>query len=742
MQFEKTNNIYTNIIKYSFYLLFILVPLLLTPWNYELFEYNKMMAVYLLTAAIGSAWVAKMTTEKQIRIRRTILDLPILLFAGSQLVSTIFSIDPHVSWLGYYSRFNGGMWSIISYTLLYFAFTTHIELFVPKPTEAKPAKAKQPPTVSSHFSLPPLVVASIISASFVAIYGVLERLGIDKDIWVQDVQNRVFSTLGQPNWLAAYVVALTPVAIALTAMSKKAWSLTKILWGSASILLFCVLLFTRSRSGLFGLAIADITWCTLCLVPIWKNQAERKTKLAPIIALHIIFAAIVFINGTGSAALDKYVTFTGLKNLVIHSTKTPSPQPVQSQGPALEVGGTESAVIRKYVWQGAITAWRSSTKTMLIGTGTETFAFAFYQHRPEGHNLTSEWDFLYNKAHNEYLNYLATTGIIGLGTYLLLIGTFAVWYLINIFRYIHKHPSDHDTVTFANAVFAGWVSLLVTNFFGFSVVIGQIFFFLFPALCILLIESRDHAKEFKVALSDTPAFLTFLPLTVQTKSLSVVRAISILIGIAGITMVCVYWYADVLYAQGYHLGRSGSGAKAVQYISQAIALNPREPLYHDELSGNFAALSLAAFQNKQATDAAEFSKLALVESNKALSTSPKNVNFWKTRTKVFYTLSSIDPSLNDMALEALKQASLLSPNDPKIYYNLAILTGRTGNPDPAVAYLLKAKELKKNYRDVYFALYVFYGEMKKTVEAKAILQEYVTNIDAQDKDFQDRISKF
>ena len=49
-----------------------------------------------------------------------------------------------------------------------------------------------------------------------------------------------------------------------------------------------------------------------------------------------------------------------------------------------------------------------------------------------GHNLTSEWDFLYNKAHNEYLNYLATTGLFGLGSYLLFIGVFLVWFVSRV----------------------------------------------------------------------------------------------------------------------------------------------------------------------------------------------------------------------------------------------------------------------------------------------------------------------
>src|SRR5258706_8662723 len=90
-----------RIIRGSFYLLFILVPLILTPWNYELFEFNKMLITYGLTAIIMGAWIIKMMANRQIRIARTPLDLPIALFVISQLVSSLFSIDPHVSWFGY-----------------------------------------------------------------------------------------------------------------------------------------------------------------------------------------------------------------------------------------------------------------------------------------------------------------------------------------------------------------------------------------------------------------------------------------------------------------------------------------------------------------------------------------------------------------------------------------------------------------------------------------------------------------
>ena len=177
-----------RVIRWGFILLFALVPLLLTPWNYELFEYNKMMGVYALTIIITCAWLVKSLRQGEFRVTKTPLDIPLALFLSSQLISSFFSMDPHVSWFGYYSRFNGGVWSIICYVLLYYALVSNVQ------------------------NLHKLLKVALASGVVVALYGVAERLGIDKHLWVQDVQNRVFSTLGQPNWLAAYLVALMPIA--------------------------------------------------------------------------------------------------------------------------------------------------------------------------------------------------------------------------------------------------------------------------------------------------------------------------------------------------------------------------------------------------------------------------------------------------------------------------------------------------------------------------------------------------
>ncbi|MBI5620382.1 O-antigen ligase family protein [Candidatus Gottesmanbacteria bacterium] len=754
-------------IRWGFYLLFGLVPILLTPWNYELFEFNKMMAVYALTVLITGAWLVKSVQQGEFRIARTPLDIPIAVFVTSQFVSSLFSMDPHVSWFGYYSRFNGGMLSIISYVLLYYALVSNGSDGTHESYGSNVAK---------------LLKISMVTGAVVALYGVAERLGIDRHLWVQDVQNRVFSTLGQPNWLAAYLVALAPLAMALglqninpkhearnskqilnsnTKNSKRfgfrIWNFDIVsdfgfrIWSLIAALFFLVLLFTRSRSGLLGFAVADVVFWSLLLIGLFRRSLSNqslalKSVYLPFFLFHIAFVLIVFFNGTAIASVDRWMTLegwrTGISNGVSGSTVQRVSEATVSAtytAPLLETGGTESGTIRKYVWQGAINAWRSSLKTYLIGTGTETFAFAFYQFRPKEHNLTSEWDFLYNKAHNEYLNFLATTGVFGLGSYLLLIGVFVVWFIKSQILNLNVQQGTkilNWSLRFGSwdlntALFSGWFSVLVTNFFGFSVVIVQVFLFLFPAVIFVLShESRIRNQEwYRVSLQIKKHFVSSVSILV------------VLVLLALLVLLYLGWYADTLYAGGYRASRAGQYDVAVDKLSRAQALNPFEPLFTDELGSGLAGLVTAAIEAKDATHAASLVKRSLASSDRAISTSPSNVNFWKTRTKIYYTFSGFDAAFNDAAIEALRRARTLSPNDPKISYNLAILYGRKSANDTAIEELKKTIDLKPNYRDAYYALWVFYTEIKKSDLAQDVLKEYLAKVDPGDKDFLEKVKQ-
>ena len=240
---------------FLFNLLFFFVPIVLYPYSHELFEFNKMVFVYALTVLISTAWAVRMILAKKIIFRRSLFDVPILLFLFSQLLSTAFSIDVRTSLLGYYSRFHGGFLSTLSYSLLFWAFVSNMD-------RAKTLKA---------------IRFLVFSGIIVSFYGVLQHFGIDKDVWVQDVQERVFSTLGQPNWLAAWLVALLPIAWAFY-LSLRQKSKNFRPWLGVSALYVLTLAYTKSRSGLLGLAVAAAIFWGINLLYRLKERPKFLIK--------------------------------------------------------------------------------------------------------------------------------------------------------------------------------------------------------------------------------------------------------------------------------------------------------------------------------------------------------------------------------------------------------------------------------------------------------------------------------
>jgi len=693
---SKSVKICNLIIESSFYLLFFLIPLVMTPWSYELFEFNKILTVYFLTIIIVTTWISRMILEKKLLFPKTFWNIPLLIFLGTQFLSFIFSIDRHVSFWGYYSRFNGGLLSTITYSLLYWAFIANMN------------------RKKTLFSLLSLGTTAII----VSTYGIAEHFGIDARYWVQDVQSRVFSTLGQPNWLAAWLIALLPLTWALIISQwplKKSGFLNWRFWASflLSLILLLCFLYTKSRSGFLGLTTAFILFWAIVA---WLAKKEIKKLFQPFLAITILM--IVFNLLISSPWQPRFFQ----KNSQNKTT-------TQEQIPAMEGGGTESGEIRKIVWKGAIDVWLHSP---FLGTGPETFAFSYYWYRPVEHNAVSEWDFLYNKAHNEYLNYLATTGTIGFLGYSWLIVIYFFWSLKNLKKiswfknFETKKKTDKKEAanlqiilssSLQTGLLAGFVSILVTNFFGFAVVPVSILFFLFPALALSLNKNEDENSDKNQLKNKTVGKLQLFFL-----ALSLIIALFLLWG------TLRWWRADKVFALGEKLNKSGQISDAFNDLQKAIKIRPYEPIYYDELSLTSASLAVGAFQQKQATLSAQLADLAIESSSKSLIISPFNINYWKNRTRVFYTLAEINESYQQQALAALTQANKLAPTDAKILYNLALVYNKLNQKDLAIQTLEETIKLKPNYDHARYALALFYEEKKEMDKAKEQLEYIVTKI--------------
>lgn len=709
MQIGKIVN---KIFEFSFYLLFLVTPLIFNPLrsipSFELFEWNKMVLVYIFTTFIIGLWVMRSIIASKIIFRRSPLDIPVVFFLLSQLLSTLFSIDPHVSIYGYYSRFHGGLLSTISYSLLYFAFVSNRDLL----------------------NIKKLFISMLTPGALVAIYGIAERFGIDAHLWVQDVRNRVFSTLGQPNWLAAYLAILLPITASLyfyhtyfhnqNKINKSQFLLNffrahgNLVYLGFSAVFYICLLFTKSRSGFLGFWISNTLFWTLIM---WVNRLQIKKILSAFVFFNI---TLLFLNFVIQTPFNQY---NQLLSVAIFEKQPKVQNPtIPTVDTVINSGVTDSADIRKIVWRGSLNIIRDYP---LFGTGPETFAFAYYKYRPTEHNLTSEWDFLYNRAHNEILNILATSGLFGLVAYSILLASVTIitlWWLYKNRKMFNRTPEW----LWVLGLFCGWVSISITNFLGFSVVIVALYFYLIPAIIFTI--QKPLGKQSIVYKSASQESFQLLKLSIPLLP----------IGILLIT-ISKFWLADSYYARSISYARQEDYAEAVSEIKKAIQIRSDEPVFYDELGINLAGLATMASDGNEATRAAELIQEAITVSSHALTISPQNVNFWKNRTKILFILSSYRPEFLDQAIAALDIALQLAPTDPKIIYNKAVLLGHAGKNIEAIELLKNTLIMKPNYKDAFIALSIFYEENNDTEQAVKTIEQALMNVNPNDAELRQRL---
>ena len=719
-------------IEYLFYGLFLLVPLVFAGNTSELFEFNKMWITFGATIAIGFLWFSKMILQRRIVFKRTVFDIPILLFFISQFISTLISIDPHISLWGYYSRWNGGFLSTITYIFLFYAFVSNFWNNESKDARNKPNQRAQgfwEREPSGQEVVKRSLLVSLVSGLIVVLWAIPSHFGydptclvfrghLDVACWTADFQprGRIFGSLGQPDWLAGYLGVLLPIAAAyvLNELRKSKDLLNpRLIFYSLSFILFYVsLLYSGSRSGIVATIISLIIFALGYIFLNRKSLEVVKNKF--IYGLVGIIIIVSFIIGIQLPILNKFSwaeiqlhlqkTLPTVQNPSLNTTATES-VPTSN----IPVGGSSSFKIRSIVWKGGIAAWKANP---IIGTGVETFAFAYYKYRPVEHNTVSEWNFLYNKAHNEYLNYLVTTGAFGLLSYLSFVGLFLVLSALNLFNIRVRMTKYLGALSAAEtwdqkdplllALTTSFLSILIINFFGFSVVILNIYLFLIPAFVLIILNLIKY---------------TMIPPQPKYTYISYGQwGVIAVMGIAAIIMTGMlikFWIADTKYALGFNYNQAGDFQTAYPLLQNAVKMRG-EPVFLNEMSVNdaYIAAGLATgASSKSASVIQNLAQQALDTTDKLTKDYPNNVVFWKTRVRVLYTLSRVDPRFYPGALEAIQKTAQLAPTDASILYNLGVLYGQNGNSKKAAEILEKTISYRPQYSDAHFALGLFYHDL-------------------------------
>ena len=171
------------------------VPCLFATGTSDVFYLPKLVGLWVLLAAV--IWfvaVSNLMDEARSRIRWIgVVDVPVLAFVLLNLVALAFSTDRHQSLFGEQLQHQG-----VLTTLLYVAFFYLARALI-----------------SDRRQLLRLFGAVAIGATAVASYAIIQKLGLDP-IWDGYLPSgRVFSTIGQPNALAGYLVLAIPITAVL-----------------------------------------------------------------------------------------------------------------------------------------------------------------------------------------------------------------------------------------------------------------------------------------------------------------------------------------------------------------------------------------------------------------------------------------------------------------------------------------------------------------------------------------------
>jgi len=426
------------IINWGIISIFFFIPLVFFLFTYGNWQIAKLTVFQTLTEIIFFTWLIKILIFEKLKITKTEFYkiIPAFIFIFILGIATIFSTSFHYSFFGSYTRKMGYI-TWLHFFLFFLVFYFWLDQ----------KKIKK------------IIQAILFSSIFVFIYGFLQIIGLDPVNWSEPaiVYGRVFSTFGQPNFFASWILLILPVAIYSFFFYKK--FLIKILIAILIAALFFLLIFTQSRGAWISLFFS-IFFFIFVYVLFFK---KRKLFFYSIILLIAIFGFSIYLHfyppKVNNPLLKRIISLTQIKG---------------------------SAKLRLIWWKNSLDLIK---KSPILGYGPERQAFYFVRYYQPEDAIYERINSYPDRAHNDILDTLLTSGFLGLASYLFLIGSTFYYGLKKIkLNYLTKQPDNYVILSFLTGLFAYLVSIQ----FSFQVIATAVYFWGFLAI-ILKISNKNYA---------------------------------------------------------------------------------------------------------------------------------------------------------------------------------------------------------------------------------------------------------
>ena len=437
--------------------LFYLTIIFLTPlwfaylWpTYNIFEFNKMalfrILVFVLlffTALKIIFYPPQFNLAPKVFFKKYWLG-PVIFLAGLGL-SLLFSDNPTQSFYGTIERQLGYSSYLIFF--LWFILLSFNILTVRNNWLSRREETNQPLSIQGNIHR--LLLAIFWSGLLVSIYGILQILNIDFLVWPEPpyLTHRVFSTFGQPNFLASWLLLVIPISFYLFWTSRA--FLLRSFFLAASFIQLATLFLSGSRGGLLAMIATSAGGLVYWLV---TAAWPRRKK----ILVAVVFAAAVLLIVVG---LDFI-----------------------SRGRVRELADPNrgSLAARSLLYSSALDA---ISQKPFFGYGLDHGEEVFIGYYSRDWGIYGNVNQSADHAHNFILDILLTTGFFGFALYI-----FFGWFIIRLIRSnLRGNFNSGLVLALAFGLAAYYFSLL----FSFTIVVGEIYIWLFFALLVVSQIAKD-----------------------------------------------------------------------------------------------------------------------------------------------------------------------------------------------------------------------------------------------------------
>ena len=451
----KLSMLYDRIIEAGWLVALIVTPLFFNVYSSRIFEPDKLIALRSIALLMVLAWVIKgiaawfatfPTQERQPPIgatfghtwaqRRTWLvahPLPALALCSLAVYAgaTATSIVPRLSFWGAYERLQG-LYTTSAYIVIFFAIIALLR---------------------TREQVERLFTTALVVSLPVSLYGIMQHFGTDPVPWSGDVTQRVTSTMGNPIFVAAFLIMVVPLTVyrhleAGQHIMRHESRGTRAILMVGSLVYLCLQMVawwigpttgTLAAVTTMGVWIIEAMLLGKPLLPfirIGSYSILLSTQLACILLSQSRGPWLGLIAGLGFFALlwtvacGKWRWATVITGgsmavvLILVVLNLPaSPLAFVRQLPYIgRLGHVFGATgqVRLLIWQGTVQLIAANPWRAVIGYGPETMYVAYPPYYPPELGQIEQRTALPDRAHNETFDVWVTTGLLGVAVYVVL----------------------------------------------------------------------------------------------------------------------------------------------------------------------------------------------------------------------------------------------------------------------------------------------------------------------------------